>query len=449
MSGTGVWPPEVKGRGAERSASLKAMLRTLAESGERNDPLVFGGRARIIDKVMRIARHLPPRGPKGNTILIHGAPGAGKTALVCEIARRLEKEGAAAIVQPEIPAPGRIQAIYAALVTALADARPDLGRTTVRADTALSIRPGGVGGDLSTGKSVAPPTLEDPESIADLRAGRPWQPNERAVVFIDEIQNIAPDTQADECRLVRALHTQDRIPVLLVCSGLSNSEDALGRAGLSRLGTENCIPLGSLTQEETLDCARATLDFVRQRGLPGSDGAVQRWAGRIAASSDGWPRHLQNYFTATWETLAAHEAPALDAADLDATIRRGDARREDYYIKRISRSGLPISVVGALHEQLALGESLDEYQAMNVIDDAIAGLPAGMQRSIKGRFAASDDCLESLLRAGIVSLDRHKRCVSPIPALHQFVLAEYGKGTGSPAAKARLLASQKQPARTC
>ena len=438
MSGTGVWPPEVKGRGAQRSASLKAMLRTLAESGERHDPLVFGGRAQIIDKVMRIARHLPPHGPKGNTILIHGAPGAGKTALVCEIARRLEKEGAATFVQPEIPAPGRVRAIYAALATALAGARPDLDRTTVRADTTLSIRPGGVGGDRSEGTSVAPPTLEDPESIAEIRAGRPWRSNERAVVFIDEIQNIAPDPQADECRLVRALHAQDRIPVLLVCSGLSNSEDALGRAGLSRLGTENCIPLGSLTPVETLDCARATLDFVRQRGLPGSDGAAQRWAGRIASSSDGWPRHLQNYFTATWETLAAQDIPSLDAADLDATIRRGDARREDYYIKRISRTGLPVSVIGALHEQLALGKSLDEYQVMNVLDDAIAALPDGVQRSIKGRFAASDDCLENLLHAGIVSLDRHKRCVSPIPSLHQFVVSQYGKGAQSPAAEVQV-----------
>ena len=441
MSGTGVWPPEVKGRGAQRSASLKAMLRTLAESGERHDPLVFGGRAQIIDKVMRIAGHLPPNGPKGNTILIHGAPGAGKTALVCEIARRLEKEGAVTIVQPEIPAPGRIQAIYAALATDLAGVRPELGRTTVRADTVLSIRPGGVGGDRSEGISVAPPALEDPESIADLRAGRSWRPNERAVVFIDEIQNIAPNPQADECRFVRAMHTQDRIPVLLVCSGLSNSEDALGRAGLSRLGTENCIPLGSLTHEETLDCARATLDFVRQRGLPGSDGAAQRWAGRIASSSDGWPRHLQNYFTATWETLAAQDIPSLDAADLDATIRRGDARREDYYINRVSRTGLPISVVGALHEQLALGESLDEYQVMSVIDDAIAALPEGVRRSIKGRFAASDDCLDNLLRAGIVSLDQHKRCVSPIPSLHQFILSEYGKEAVSPATKIQAPAS--------
>ena len=104
---------------------------------------------------------------------------------------------------------------------------------------------------------------------------------------------------------------------------------------------------------------------------------------------------------------------------------------------------MPIGVVGALHEQLALGESLDEYQAMSVIDDAIAGLPAGMRRAIKGRFAASDDYLESLLRAGIVSLDRHKRCVSPIPTLHQFILAEYGKGTGSPEAKAQPPGSQE------
>ncbi len=67
---------------------IQSRLRELSESGERGEPLVFAGREDIIQMAERKMRQLPPNGAAGNTVLIEGAPGAGKTALLGEISRR-------------------------------------------------------------------------------------------------------------------------------------------------------------------------------------------------------------------------------------------------------------------------------------------------------------------------------------------------------------------------
>ena len=412
-------------KGSQDVAKLKASLREMAMVGERADPLVFGGRENVIEDVMQFARRLPPTGPRGNTVVIDGPPGAGKTALICEIARRLSREGALPVLQLEPPSRQDVVDIYAQLAAALAGAPIEAGRTTIRREAGLAFRPGGIGAGASKDESVEPPRIESPLAIDNLRAGRSWQSDERAVVFIDEIQNLTSNKDADECRLARALHTQDRIPVLLVCSGLSNSQDVLERVGLSRIGTGNRFSLGPLAADEALACARSTFEILRNLGLPGSDKAANEWAERVAHACDGWPRHLQNYFNACWTTLGSQDTPSLDSADLEAAMFLGDELREKYYADRIARAGLPIEVLAALQQEIEQDQPITDYQAMSVIGRAIDALPATTKQAVRDRFPSDAACFDKMLAVGIVSLDDRKRCVSPIPTLGEFVLAEY------------------------
>ncbi len=353
---------------SQEVAQLKASLREMAMVGERADPLVFGGRENIIEDVMQFARRLPPTGPRGNTVVIDGPPGAGKTALICEIARRLSREGASPILQLEPPSRQEVADIYAQLAAALAGAPLEAGRTTTRREAGLAFRPGGIGAVASKDETVAPPSIESPLAVDNLRAGKTWQSDERAVVFIDEIQNLTSNRDADECRLARALHTQDRIPVLLVCSGLSNSQDIL------------------------------------------------------------WPRHLQNYFNACWTTLGSQDTPSLDSADLEAAMSLGDELREKYYADRIARAGLPIEVLAALQQEIDQNQSVTDYQAISSIGCAIDALSATTKQAVRHRFSSDAACFDKMLAVGIVSLDDRKRCVSPIPTLGEFILAEYAAG---------------------
>ena len=426
---------------------LREHLRELSESGERGDPLVFAGREYIIDKVIRKTRQLPPTGPAGNTVLIEGAPGAGKTALLNELAKRLEAQGASVVARPEIPSQNNIETIYAKLATALAQAPSGSGRTTTHRTRQTSVRiagagvgrtsgesttvirfctpSGGAGVNRKSGESTASQKILDPDDIAALRQSRPWADRDRAVVLMDEIQNIASGEAA--VHFVRTLHTQTSIPVLLVCAGLSNSEKTLASVGLSRIGSDNVINLGPLSLEESVDCARRTYGKLMEEGLHGSEPQIERWARRVAAASDGWPRHLQNYFRASWLALADQDAPSLSDANLDEVVRRGDSFREAYYNARLKLANVPVEVIAALYRRMMDGERLDEFQAIGVLANAIETLPdPHVGPAVRKRFPSDDECFEQLLKVGVISMDSAGFCTSPVPSFTRYVLSRVG-----------------------
>ena len=379
-------------------SDVKDLLLRLSRASERSDPLVFGGRERIIAETLGRTVVLPPVGDWGNTVLIEGAPGAGKTALLREISRQAQAAGTTTLVRPDVPQPDDIETIYAELATGLARASSRAARAT-----------------------VAPPKLGSPQAIAALRGDKPWRASDKAIVFVDEVQNVVRDSAAAE--LLHALHTQQSIPGLLVCAGLSNSRAALERAGLSRIGTANTVRLESLPLSVAVDCVGRTFDIVRQQGLSGGDAAADRWSERLAAASDGWPRHLQNYLRAGWLTLHAQQAPSLDTADLDAAISRGDEFRESYYFERIEFAKVPAEVLAALYKRIAAGESLDTFDASAVLGEAIDALPHRVRQRVRNTFADDGACFERLLAVGAVSTDGRGRCVSPVPSFASFVLS--------------------------
>ena len=402
-------------------SDVKKLLLRLSRASERSDPLVFGGRERIIAETLGRTDVLPPVGDWGNTVLIEGAPGAGKTALLREIARQAQAAGTTTVVRPDVPQSGDIETIYAELATSLAGASSRATRTTETKTRGISIGPAALRGSRQAGTTVVPPKLGSPQAVAALRGDKPWRASDKAIVFIDEVQNVVRDSTAAE--LLRALHTQQSIPVLLVCAGLSSSRAALERAGLSRIGTANTVRLESLPLSVAVDCVRRTFDIVRQQGLSGGDAAADRWSERLATASDGWPRHLQNYLRACWLTLHAQQAPSLDTADPDAAISRGDEFRESYYFERIEFAKVPAEVLAALYKRIAAGQSLDTFDAAAVLGEAIDALPHRVRQRIRNTFADDGACFERLLAVGAVSTDGRGRCISPVPSFADFVLS--------------------------
>ena len=232
---------------------------------------------------------------------------------------------------------------------------------------------------------------------------------------------LKPGSKAAE--LLFDLHTQAKIPVLLVCAGLGNSRLALSNAGFSRLQAP--LPLGRLAETETLDCARRTLQKVTERGVPATNAALERWAASLAKSADNWPRHLQVYLQATWQVLLRQEEADLDQAALDAAIAIGDRQRAEYYEDRLAASRTPLEIVAALHRLMAVESGIRESDACRVIGAAVQELDPVTRKEWDTQFDARPaKCFESLLRSGIVSLDSMYRCTSPVPSLSRYILAQ-------------------------
>ena len=111
-------------------SSVRDSLARLAESSDRASPTVFAGRQGefgLLDAAARGAQ----RGEPGHTVVIHGVPGAGKTALLSEYAARL-LEGGGNDEKPTIAVPlrpGDIDAVPVAILEYIDRRFREFGRT--------------------------------------------------------------------------------------------------------------------------------------------------------------------------------------------------------------------------------------------------------------------------------------------------------------------------------
>lgn len=420
-------------------SEVHEFLRGRAETAARSYPWAFAGRGDEVSRILALSRNLPPEGASSQTLLIQGPPGSGKTSLLIHAQRMLDENRGwgTAPCHVETPPDTRqaVSEIYGYIAEKLAGAQP-----TAILDTTQRTTKGraGVSGLASAERAVIrtspPATFARAASIAAWhratgRDGKGWGPERRMIVFLDETQGVKPDSPAAE--LLRDLHTQRRIPVLLVCAGLSNTAMHLGRADLSRI--ENVLTLGGLSMEDAQDCANRTLRQALEHGVRGTQGDVDTWGERIARASDGWPRHLHTYLQATWEALAKMVAPDLSKADMDAVIASGDAERRIYYRRRAALSGCPSHILRETHRRIyAAGEAgygpVYERALRDTIADAMSQAPERELRDWEERFPTLDDGIDSMLRAGVLSTDHTGAYCSPIPSLTQFILSSGDPG---------------------
>ena len=411
-------------------AALRRALSRLAHAGEAADPLVFVGRERELAQITGRAEPLLDGvlGPR-RTLLFHGAPGSGKSVLMREAARRLEAMGVAAIMEADVPDGAGVEALYRDLADRIAGTAPDDHRVT--RTTTGSVRggvPGVIAGEVVEEYTLAPRPAHSAEAIRALAGGRAWGPAPAAAVFIDEIQNLAEKgTDPLALNLVEDFHTQSDIPVLMVLSGLSDSTAALGRSRISRI---DALCVGRLSVAEARECLLESALRAVRAGVGCTDrDALGAWADIAAAASEGWPRHMQNYLLALWGALYVQEAPSLDAVDLDAVRREGDARRDRYYADRLTVSGLPAAALQPLCGTFAAKGALERGEVVRLADEGVARLGPSERREADERCPPGMVRFDTLLHAGIVSLDDEGRCVSPIPSMVDYILARaQGRG---------------------
>ena len=403
--------------------TLHQWLFERAEESARSDPLVFVGRDREIAGILQAGENLPPGATRSQTILVEGPPGSGKTSLLTHLAARFRASPVPTGVHIKWSVPTKdadVRHTYGNIATDLAAApSPDVVSTTQK-----SIRGGAnvgvAAGDVTRATTEAHPVFQSAAMISGWRGVRGtdgWGPMSRVVLLVDEVQETRPGAAAD---LLKDLHTQGDIPVLLVCAGLGNSERCLSDAGLSRI--EKILTLGQLRTDETVECAERTLREGVERGVRATDADLSRWGQRIAQAADDWPRHLHVYLQAAWKTLLEQDVPDLASADMEAAIRAGDLERQAYYHARIGASRTPIEICMALHARIARDGSLSQEDAWDTLREAVEQAPSGRRAAWEEEFKSVGEGFAELLRAGVVSLDTSRRCGSPIPSFSRFIL---------------------------
>ena len=425
----------MKAGGTNRGPDLEG-LRAFVREGDRNRARFFVGREAQIRDIERVcadafAGFRSGRPLAGATRLIHGAPGAGKTALLSHIAGAAEsvewrRPGAwrrfLRKADENEPRPGALLVDVvdlghpARLVLRIAE-RLDPKRAKKLRQTesrSIGVRAGTGGFGVSGGETVAtaPPQTVFSE-LGALFPPEDWPGP--LCLMVDEIQTL----RAEQAPVLQSLHLATvGLPIVPVLAGLANARDVLARCGISRLNEDGVHTLGRLEAGKPAEAVRMMLDAYRVNAA-GADAGY--WAARLEEHSDGWPQHLQNAMRSLAEALVEAKG-ALAAVDEAAALARARERRLRAYRSR---------------------RSPEMQEAIYLLARVMAEMPeAGLRRSdavgsIRSLARDEGDCgwrlpegmspsefLDHLVHRGALQSGEDDRLVCPIPSFRRFLIEE-------------------------
>lgn len=177
------------------------------------------------------------------------------------------------------------------------------------------------------GVSMGPAPDLPDEGIADVVAANPGLWQEHKIVFFVDEAQNLNPNSESAKDLLQTIYQGDAGAAVGLCFGGLPDTEDI----LMKMGISR-LPDGRIQGLAPLpvgDAEKVVRRGFKQFGVRGGGG----WAKPLAERSCGWPQHIQRHLAAA---LAAIQDAGMDAgrADFAQAIREGDLRREDYYRRR-------------------------------------------------------------------------------------------------------------------
>lgn len=401
----------------ESGADLNG-LEQFVRDGDRNTPPHFAGRRPEIEEVEGLLASVR-KGKAGLTRVITAAPGAGKTALLAELARRWKESGKARPVLLESTAfSDPAQVVRRIFLAVDMPAARRFG--TVETETDGQRAEGGVSAGLlakasrhsqrTTQRANLPATFFDAFQELDDRATP-------VALLVDEAQ-LWGTNQEDGGRwisslLVEAHMNLRRLPLLIVAAGLGDAPESLAQRGATKLATGAATVLGPLSNAEMREVCKAFLD---RYGVVGDVAQRAEWTEAIIAGTDGWPRHVTNALRGAAQAISLGEGHLARSSLTTAKQTAREFRR--FYCRAETEpfQGMP-ELLAAVFRAMPASTGATQAALRRAINESYRELPEladQMERS---------NVFSTLLHQGLVQDFGNNRYDCPIPSLRNHVEA--------------------------
>ena len=400
-------------------------------------PPVFVGRKDIIDEVITTSQRAFERGdaPPKNTIIIQGAPGAGKTSVLTEIQNKVAREESQS--RPVIVTPADIETrrteVLKAIAVVASKPKSDWLNMVKTVGSDLAQRVGSIR-FLSFSADFANMVKEtEPEDLFALRDMLPPEKWGNPVILaIDEAQRFSGDHTTLHAQFLQYIHdaNQIQLPLTLVFAGLGDTDKRVDEIGI----TNGVFPytIGALTPKEL---EQVVDGFCKYFGL--RIGSQYERLHSFFNSTECWPRHIYWTQKALSESILQPDVNGHLDRITDWTIaeKRRDQYRIGYYENRNSeemrRSKKLVAAVLKLIESHNIADMpFDLTDIGNLIDCFLARFA----RSDRGwrvpeKFGAGDGAVDRyishLVHQGALAKDiSNVTYLCPIPSFQSYLVGK-------------------------
>ncbi len=366
---------------------------------DRGKTEYFHGREEVLGAFRKRLQFTVDDSTKGTTFLIQAAPGAGKTALLYECARRARKRGWETLkinTKTLWDTDAMCQLLERWEVW-----RALLDTIAIEAGFDKWIK-GGAGAKFKLPGHT-------PESI--IRLGK-----SQLLLVLDEAQTLGGGMTSSDARHETVKVFLDRLhngnmgrPMMLLVAGLGGTKVAFQKMGVSRFKPGCCLDLEHLKPNEE---RRVIADWLQLEGKARGD--IRPWVDAIMAETHGWPQHIACYAQAAALQVRA-DRRRMTPNGLNVVMETGRKERTKFYKARVQ--GIQDSVLRCIAHRLR--EVPPRYSfAREYLTDALT--------DAYGESKA-EELFRRMVHKGVLE-EFDNMYVIPIPSMQVWLVENFGRG---------------------